>query len=208
MEAVLERGHNAEVAAWPRRAQKRSACSSSLTVSTASVGGHELRGEEVVDGEAVLGHEEPEPSTEGQARDPRRGDRASGDGEPVELRLAVELCPRHTALRTRGAGRGIDMDPLHRREVDHQTSVGDRPSGDVVAATANRHLEGALTSRRPEPSTTSAVPPQRAMTGRTSVDHAVLDLAGLVVALAGQRHEAWPENPSSPVRTSSWMVAM
>ena len=80
------------------------------------------------------------------------------------------------------------MDPLHRREVDHETSVGDRLTGDVVAAAANRHLEAALTSRAQSRHDIGG-PAAARDDGGTPVDHAVMDLAGLVVLLVGRLQE-------------------
>jgi hypothetical protein len=39
----------------------------------------------------------------------------------------------------------VDVDPLHLREIQHQSAVADAPSGYVVAAPAHRDLELVLT---------------------------------------------------------------
>jgi hypothetical protein len=40
-----------------------------------------------------------------------------------------------------GSPDGIDVDPFHQREVDHQAAFGDCFSGDVVPAASDRQLE-------------------------------------------------------------------
>ena len=88
----------------------------------------------------MLGHQPAEPTTDSEARYPGAGDLTAGRGE-TECRCgAVEFAPDNPALRSYGALFGVDVDSLHRREVDHEPALGDRPAGDVVTATADRDL--------------------------------------------------------------------
>ena len=72
------------------------------------VGGHQLDGAEVVDGQAVLAHEMPEPTAQRQAADAGVADDAAGGGQPVPLGGTVELTPEHSASRAHGAGHRVD----------------------------------------------------------------------------------------------------
>ncbi len=121
----------------PRIAQKRSGFSSSLAGTISPVGGHHVGGEQVVDSGAVLAHQPADAAAEGEAGDAGVGDDPADRREPEELRLAVELAPEHAGLGARGARRGVDSDPLHRREVDHEAAVADGVTADVVAAAAD-----------------------------------------------------------------------
>ena len=132
----------------PRSAQNRSGWLSSVTFSVVAVGGHELDADQVVAPEAVLGHQPAQPAAERVAGNPGRRDRASGHGEAVYVRLAVELAPRHAALGAHACGLRVDVDPRHLRQVDHQSAVGDRSAGDVVAAAADGDLRAARPRER------------------------------------------------------------
>ncbi len=54
----------------------------------------------------------------------------------MQLGLAVELPPIDAALDSRDAPARIDVNSLHRPEIDHQSAVTDRSTGDVVSSSA------------------------------------------------------------------------
>ena len=54
-----------------------------VDVEHVAVGGHELDAEQVVGGQAVLGHQPAEAAAEGEAGDAGRGDGAAGHGQAV-----------------------------------------------------------------------------------------------------------------------------
>ena len=105
--------------------------------------------------------------------------------EPVQLGVAVEFLPQHAALRARGASGGVDVDPFHRRQVDHQAAVDRRPPRDVVAAAADRDVE---VQRARQLDGVGDV--RHALAARDQrrpfVDEAVVDAAHLVVAGIGR----------------------
>ena len=180
VQPVLERRGDAEVAAAAAEAPEQVRMLVGAHGQDAPVGRHELDREQVVGGEAELRHQPAETAAERQAGDSRRRDRAARDGEAVELRLAVELLPEHAALRAHRPRGGIDVDALHRREVDHQPAVGDGGAGDVVPAAADRELPALLARgvdraddvRRPAAAGDQRGPP---------VDQPVVDATHLVV---------------------------
>ena len=106
-----------------------------------AVGGDELDGPQIIERQAVLAHQPAQPAAEGEPGDARGGDHAAGDRETVQLRLAVELAPGDAALRPHRSALGIDVDALHRRQVDHHPAIDGRAPRHVVAAAANRNLE-------------------------------------------------------------------
>lgn len=81
----------------------------------------------------------------------------------------------------RRAALGIDPYAFHPRQVDHQAAVADRATGDIVAAAAHRHQKLVRTGEvdaiddigNPMTACDQCGP---------AVDHAVPDLAGIVVA--------------------------
>lgn len=105
------------------------------------VGGHDVDREEVVTGEAVLAAQPAEAAAEGEPGDARGRDGPHRRGEAERLAVAVKLREREARLGAHRAARGIDAASFHRREVDHQSAVGDGLAGHVVAAAARRDGE-------------------------------------------------------------------
>src|SRR5439155_329378 len=87
----------------------------------------------------------------------------------------------HPGLGTGRPLRRVDVDALHKGEVDHQPPVGYGFAGDVVAAAADRDLESL-----PPAEVDRVHDIRRVETSRddrwTLVDQAVVDSPGLVVA--------------------------
>ena len=141
VESVLERGGDAEVAAATSDGPEEVEILVGRGTADGAVCHHHLRRYQVVERQPVLRHEPPETAAERQAGNAGRPDHAACGREAMQLRFAVELLPEDAAL---GAGRAsccIDVNSLHRREVDHQSAVDRSTAADVVAATADRNLE-------------------------------------------------------------------
>ena len=109
-----------------------------------AIGGDELDGSKIVEGEAMLAHQPAQPTTEGEPGDAGAGNNPARDRETVQLGFAVELAPGDAALRPYRAAFGIDVDSLHRREVDHHSAIDGRASCHVVTAATNRDFEAQL----------------------------------------------------------------
>jgi hypothetical protein len=60
--------------------------------------------------------------------------RPAGNRQTKGLSCAVEFAPQHSALGLRAAGRCIDLNCLHEREVDHKSIIADRCTGTIVSA--------------------------------------------------------------------------
>ena len=96
----------------PRSAQNRSGSRFGVDRTERAVGGDDVGGEQVVDGQAVLAHQPAEPAAEGQAGDAGVRHGAAGRGQAERLRLAVELAPQHAALARRRAAVGSTRMPF------------------------------------------------------------------------------------------------
>src|SRR5439155_9506306 len=135
---------------------------------------------EAVGREAVAAHEPPQPPAGGQAGDTGRRDYAAGRRKREGVGRPVVLAPGEPRLSPHSSPPGIDVDALHPVQVDHYTTVGDRPPGDVVTTAADRDLQVQF-ARQPDGVTyvgrVLAAGDQR----RSTVDHAVVDPAQLVV---------------------------
>jgi hypothetical protein len=101
----------------------------------ASVREDDLRGQQVVDREAVAAGEVAVAAAQGQPCDASGRDDPGGDREPVVLRGGIDLAPEGTAADAHRAGCRVDRDLLQRREVDDHTVV-DAPEAAAVVATA------------------------------------------------------------------------
>ena len=95
-------------------------------------------------GEAVLAHQPAEPAAQGKPGYSSAGHDATRDRQVVELSLAIELTPRNSTLSTHGQAAGIDVNSLHRGEVDHYPAINSGAASHVVASSANGDLEAKL----------------------------------------------------------------
>ena len=195
MQAVGERGGDAEVPAAAAQRPEQVRVRGRVDLEDLAVRGHELDAQQVVGREAVLGHQPAEPAAEGEAGDAGRRDRTPGHRQAVRAGGRVELVPGRAALRGHGGALGIDRDVVHVGEADHQAAVGHRSPGDVVAATADRHLEP-VAAREGECRDHVAGRAGADDDCRAAVDEAVVDGPGLVVA----RVPSGEDGPGDPSR--------
>jgi hypothetical protein len=105
----------------------------------------------------------------------------------------VELAPGQPGLRLGGAGGRIDLDPLHRREIDHQAVVARAVSLGGMAASAHGDHQAVVTAPpdgRPYVIRVAAARDERREAVDAAVpDHACLLVVGVALAeqLAGER---------------------
>ena len=137
MQAELELGHHAEVAAAAAQAPEQLGVLALARAHRLPVGGDQVGRDQVVAGQAVLAHQPADAAAEREPGDAGGGDEAAGRGQAEGLGLGVELAPGEAALGPHGARLGVDPDALHRREVDHQAAVAGGVAGHVVAAAAH-----------------------------------------------------------------------
>src|SRR5207244_12884490 len=119
---------------------------------------------------------------------PRCGDAATLRREPVRLRGGVELTPGHAGLRPRHACLRIDVDPLQRREVEHDPAVADGMAVDTVTAALDGERQAGLAREEDagdDVGRTRATHDQP----RAAVDHRVEDGACLVITVVTSLEE-------------------
>ena len=92
----------------------------------------------------MLAHQPAEPATQGEPGDPGAGNNPTSNRETVQLGFPVELAPGDAALRPYRAAFGIDVNSLHRREVDHQSAINGSAPCHVMTATTNCDFEAQL----------------------------------------------------------------
>jgi hypothetical protein len=92
----------------------------------------------------MLAHQPAQAAAEGEPGDPGAGNNSTSNRETVQLGFPVELAPGDAALRPYRAAFGIDVNPFHRRQVDHQSTVDGGAPCRVMAAATNRDFEAQL----------------------------------------------------------------
>ncbi len=150
-----------------------------------AVGRDEIDREEVVGGEPVLAREPAEPAAEREPGDARRRDDPAGRGEPEGLGLVIEIGKRRAAFHARRPVGRIDVDGIHRRQIDYEAIVAHRRARDVVSAAADRHLQVVLAGEvhgGDDVGDAGATHDQ----GRAPVDHGIPERARFVVVRVGR----------------------
>ena len=183
----LERGGDPEVPAAAPQRPEQIGMLPLVHAQVLTVGGDQIDRLQVVARQAVDAREPADAAAEGEAADAGVRDRPAGRGQTERLRLPVDVGPQRAAGDPHRRSRRIDMHTAHRREVDHQRTVGDRSSGHVVTAAADRHQHVLLAS---EPHRRHHV--GRARTAhdrpRSPVDGAVPHRVDVVERGVGGRH--------------------
>ncbi len=194
VQSVLERDRDAEVAGAAAESPEELGVLVLGRGDEPPVGRDQVDREEAVDRQAVPAREPADAAAEGETRDTGVGDLAARDGEPVRLRLPIEIAPEGACLHARHLRPGIDPDALHPREVEHDAAVDGRVAGRRVAAPANRQLRSGLPRMLHDRDHVdgSLHPGDRS---RAAVEHAVPDAPRLVVRRIARPDELSVQTP-------------
>jgi hypothetical protein len=180
MQAERERRDDAEVAATAADRPEEVGVLVGARADALAVREDHLRLEQVVDREPELPGQVAKSAAEREAADAGGGDDAARRREAVLAGGLVDLGPRAAAADADGAGRGIDLDVLHRRQVDHDAIVdGPQPSA-VVAAAPDGQRQVVAAGEGDDLGDVAGTGTARDQR-RAPVDHRVVDLARLVV---------------------------
>ena len=134
VQAEREPGDDAEVAAAAAERPEQVGVLVAVGGADLAVRGDDLDLLEVVDRPAEAARQVAEAAAEGQAGDADLGDEAEHGRQPVLLRRPVDVLEQAPRPDVRELGVGIDRDVAHAGHVERQAALGDRGSGDVVAA--------------------------------------------------------------------------
>ncbi len=198
VEREPERGDDAEVAAAASERPEQIGVFVGGRPDDAALGGHHFGGQQVVDGEPVFAHEEADAAAEGEPGDAGVAHDAAGGRQTVGLRLVVDVAPESTTLHPGRATGGVDPHGPHRREVDDDPVVAHRGAGNVVAAAPYGDLQVVVAR---EAHGRDHIGHARAAgdAGRMTVDRAIPDPAGSVVAGAGRQQQLSAERSAELV---------
>ena len=137
VQAELEGGRDPEVGPGAAQAPEQLRLGAGVGPDPLALGRDQLHRDQVVEGQPVPAGQPPDPAAEGQPTDAGVGDVPGRAGQPIRLGPPVEL-PEQGAPGRRGhPALGVDHDPGHRRQVDHDAAVAGREPGVAVAAAAH-----------------------------------------------------------------------
>jgi hypothetical protein len=130
----------------------------------------------------------PQAAAQSETGDARGRDQPSRRGQAVPLGGLVEDTPGDSASRPGPASPDVDLDGLHRRQVDDEAVVAGRVAGDVVGAAADSNAKPGVGSELQGSGHVRGAGAPRDH-GRSTVDHAVPDPAcEVVLRMPGHDH--------------------
>ena len=188
VQAVAQRCRHAEVAAAAAKRPHQVGMCLVGDVQHLTCRRHQLHPDQVVGRKALGRHQPAQPAAQRVAADPGAGDGAARDGQPVLGRSVVQIRPDRAALRARRPGLGVDGDPAHLRQVDHQAALADGAPGHVVPASPHRDLQP-VGGREPHGRGHVDRPQALGDHGRPPVDQPVVDAPrALIVVIGALQH--------------------
>ena len=132
-----ERGDHAEVAATAADGPEEIGVRVRRGRPQLTVGAHHLGGHQVVDRHPVLAADPSLSAPEREPGDAGVGDDAVRRDQPEGLGLVVHVADERSALDAHRPGLRVDVDAVHRGQVEQHASVDARESRDRVATPAN-----------------------------------------------------------------------
>src|SRR5215208_7941672 len=105
------------------------------------------------------------------------------------MRRVIDIAPQRAAAGDAGFLFGIDAHVAHRGKIDHQSAVADAEAAGVMTPAANRNDQLVVACEIYRSNDVSHVGAARDQFW-TAIDHAVVDLASLVVTRIARGNEA------------------
>ena len=160
---VEEGGDDPEIAAAPTQRPEQIWMMLGVRGDNGGISRDDLEGQNIVAGQPVLAREPADAATQGQPGNAGPRDDAGGNGQAVQVSLAVHVAQRRATLHPDGPPVCVDEHAAHRRKIDDDPMVAHRPAADIVA-TAAPATSRSLTRANFTAQTASATPRQRAIT--------------------------------------------
>src|SRR5215475_9387905 len=117
------------------------------------------------------------------------GIRPAGNRQTEGLSCAVEFSPQHSALGLSAAGCGIDLNCLHKREVDHKPIIANCCTGTTVSASPHCDEKLVLAGKSQCDHDLFLIRAKRDQR-RSTIDPSIPDLSSCLVSGVVWRHEA------------------
>ena len=126
MQAIFDRGHDAEIAAPAAQAPVKIRVFLVVRPQKAPVGGHDVERGGVIAGQPEAPAQPAQTAAEREARGAGVRDGARGCGQPESGAFMVELPEERPRLKIGAPGLRIDPHTLHLLQVDHQAAIATR----------------------------------------------------------------------------------
>ena len=148
LEPELEPRGDAEVAAASAQGPEQVRVALRVDVPDLAVGRDHLGGQQLVDRQAVLAHEEAHAAAEGDAAQSHRAGVAEPGGDAVARRPPPCTRPAVRPVSAQAVpSLEVELQPLHLRHVDHDSVVHHAVGRGAVAAALHGQRQPALTGR-------------------------------------------------------------
>ena len=180
-EAILERGHDAEVAAPAPQPPEEILVLAFARGEELPVRGDHVGRDQIVDRQPEPAGQVADASSQRETGDARGRDDPAGRRETEGVRCVVEVAPRRAGIGTSGLVPRIHAHRAHLRHVDDEAAVVRPESGSAVPAAAHGQIEPVLAG---EVHGSDDVADLLGLHDRQRppVEHAVVDRARFVVA--------------------------
>ena len=144
MQLIFEGGRHAEVSASAANGPEQIGLLVLAGPQHLAFGGDELDGPRLSRARPYLPISQPSPPPRVSPAIPVVETTPPVTARPCSCVSRLSSRPGDAALRAHRSALGIDVNALHRRQVDHHPAIDGRASRHVVAAAANRDLEAEL----------------------------------------------------------------
>ncbi len=134
MQAILKPGNHSEVAPSSAQRPKEVGIFILAGMDLPAVGQHDVRTDQIVDGQAVFARQVAVAAAQRQPADAGRRYNAADRRQAVFMGGLVNVAPRAATFDICGFGIGIDPDFIHPGEVDDQSVIHQRQPGAVMPA--------------------------------------------------------------------------
>ena len=133
LQLILEGRHDAEISAAAAQGPEQVRVFIGAGADEFAVGGHDLEGSNVVDGEAVLSDQPAGAAAERQARDPSVRNDTGWRRQAVNVSFLVEISKLCAALHVSDLVLRVDVDAAHKGQIDDHSVVAESPAADIVS---------------------------------------------------------------------------
>jgi len=137
MKQIFKGRHDPEIAAAAANAPKQVRVFGCARLQQPAVRSHDFGCHQIVARQTMFAAELAKAAPDRQPGNACVGVDPHRRGQAMSLRCRVELSQVQPGLRTRDTADRIDLDLFHAGEVDHQSGVTHRTTGDIVATGAN-----------------------------------------------------------------------
>jgi hypothetical protein len=153
-----------------------------------SVCQNQISSQKVVDRQAMLAREMPQPTSKCQSTNSGGRNEACGHGQTKSMRCVVDSMPRATAPHPHCPIAGVDTGIVDQRKINYEAIITDAQAACVMSAAPHRNEHSILTAKIDCGEDVRGVGTAHDQ-ARPAVDHAIIYLSCFIVALFARLDE-------------------